>query len=158
MRLRSRPSDPAKANSSPARRHRTRGQKVLLAVLIIAALGLAGTSLAFFFLSGPGNNLFHVESPEFPDPIYSVLTGEEITDASLNSSPTYCVQIPNGTDGARPQAGLTHAAVVFEAIPSPNPASPASPPFSRTPTLASLAPSAPSALTTLTGTRPLIAP
>ena len=116
MRLHSRPSDPTKANPSPARRRRTRGQKILLAILIIAALGLAGTSLAFFFLSGPGNNLFHVESPEFPDPIYSVLTGEEITDASLNSSPTYCVQIPNGTDGARPQAGLTHAAVVFEAI------------------------------------------
>ena len=108
MRLRSRPSTPAqnqpanltdpatKPHSSPARRRRTRGQKILLAILIIAALGLAGTSLAFFFLSGPGNNLFHVESPEFPDPIYSVLTGVEITDASLNSSPTYCIQIPNG--------------------------------------------------------------
>lgn len=116
MRLRSRPSDPAKANPSPARRRRTRGQKILLAVLIITALGLAGVSIAFLLLSQSGSNIFHLGGPEFPDPIYSVLTGEEITDASLNSSPTYCVQIPNGTDGARPQAGLTHAAVVFEAI------------------------------------------
>lgn len=116
MRLRSRPSDPAKVNSSPARRRRTRGQKVLLAILIITALGLAGVSVAFILLSRSGSNIFHLGGPEFPDPIYNVLTGVEITDASLNSSPTYCVQIPNGTDGARPQAGLTHAAVVFEAI------------------------------------------
>lgn len=47
---------------------------------------------------------------------YSVLTGEPISDSSLNSSPTYCVQTPNGTDGARPQAGLNQAGVVFEAI------------------------------------------
>lgn len=47
---------------------------------------------------------------------YSILTGEEISDPSLNNSPTYCVQTPNGTDGARPQAGLNEAGVVFEAI------------------------------------------
>ena len=105
-----------KPNSPSGHRHRTRGQKVLLVILIIATLGLIGTIITFFLLAKSGNNLFHVESPEFPDPIYSILTGEEITDASLNSNPTYCVQIPNGTDGARPQAGLTHAAVVFEAI------------------------------------------
>lgn len=51
------------------------------------------------------------------EPIYSALTGLEITDEALNSSPVYCIQIPNGsTDGARPQAGLGAAAVVFEAI------------------------------------------
>lgn len=98
------------------RSRRTRGQKILLAALIIIVLGLAGTSTTFLLLAQTGNNLFHFDSPDFPDPIYSVLTGEEITDASLNSNPTYCVQIPNGTDGARPQAGLTQAGVVFEAI------------------------------------------
>ncbi len=47
---------------------------------------------------------------------YSTLSGEEISDESLNSSPTFCVQVPNGVDGARPQAGLDDAKVVFEAI------------------------------------------
>ncbi len=47
---------------------------------------------------------------------YSTLSGEEISDESLNSSPTYCIQIPNGVDGARPQAGLNEAKIVFEAI------------------------------------------
>lgn len=34
----------------------------------------------------------------------------------LNSKPTFCVQIPNGMDGARPQVGLHRASIVFEAI------------------------------------------
>ena len=44
------------------------------------------------------------------------MTGLEITDNSINSAPVYCIQIPNGTDGARSQSGLSEAAVVFEAI------------------------------------------
>ena len=51
-----------------------------------------------------------------PKAIYSILSGEEISDESLNSTPTFCVQIPNGMDGARPQAGLNDAKIVFEAI------------------------------------------
>ena len=47
---------------------------------------------------------------------YSTLTGEPLADSSLKNSPAYCVQTPNGTDGARPQVGLTEAGVVFEAI------------------------------------------
>lgn len=47
---------------------------------------------------------------------YSLLTGEALADASLKNSPVYCIQIPNGLDGARPQVGLTEAGVVFEAI------------------------------------------
>lgn len=35
---------------------------------------------------------------------------------SINSQPTFCIQIPNGLDGARPQVGLHRASVVFEAI------------------------------------------
>lgn len=64
------------------------------------------------------------EANDFPDltetpkdtQVYSVLTGEKISDEAQNSSPTYCIQIPNGEDGARPQAGLNEAEVVFEAV------------------------------------------
>ena len=48
--------------------------------------------------------------------IYSNLTGETLASAELATAPAYCVQTPNGTDGARPQAGLNTAGVVFEAI------------------------------------------
>ena len=47
---------------------------------------------------------------------YSALTGEPLADASQKNAPAYCIQTPNGTDGARPQSGLTEAGVVFEAI------------------------------------------
>lgn len=46
---------------------------------------------------------------------YSKLSGEEIQQGE-DEAPIYCVQIPNGLDGARPQVGLHQAKVVFEAI------------------------------------------
>ncbi len=48
--------------------------------------------------------------------VYSDLTGEILTDASLKTAPTFCIQTPNGMDGARPQAGINQAGVIFEAI------------------------------------------
>lgn len=58
------------------------------------------------------------EEPEEPEPVryYSKLSGEEITDEKLNNLPIFCMQIPNGMDGARPQVGLAAAPIVFEAI------------------------------------------
>lgn len=56
-----------------------------------------------------------VKEPEIPK-YYSRLSGEEIATEADNSKPTFCVQIPNGADGARPQVGLQDAKVVFEAI------------------------------------------
>lgn len=56
------------------------------------------------------------EQPTPPPKYYSVISGEEIGDPSLNSKPTFCIQIPNGLDGARPHVGLHEAKVVFEAI------------------------------------------
>ena len=47
---------------------------------------------------------------------YSNLTGVALANPDDLDAPAYCVQTPNGTDGARPQAGLTEAGVVFEAI------------------------------------------
>jgi len=50
-----------------------------------------------------------------PVPIYSKLTGLQITDASLNQKPVTAVMIENSLD-ARPQSGLGDAGVVFEAV------------------------------------------
>lgn len=95
---------------------RTTGQKILLVVIILILLALAVGLGAMFYFSCRNHDQSNVDRVEFPDPVYSVLTGEEISDASLNQQPTYCVQIPNGLDGARPQAGLDQAGIVFEAI------------------------------------------
>ena len=56
-----------------------------------------------------------VENSEDADKL-SVLTGLELANGKKVDGPIYCVQTPNGLDGARPQAGLTEAGVVFEAI------------------------------------------
>ena len=48
--------------------------------------------------------------------IYSDLTGLALASEAEKSAPTFCVQMPNGLDGARPQAGMHQAGVVFEAI------------------------------------------
>lgn len=101
-----------KQNKKP----RTKGQKILLGVIIFIVVALIiGLGVILFFVFQKDEATGKIEQPDFPEPIYSTLTGEEISDASLNHNPTYCVQIPNGADG-RPQAGLTQAAFVFEAI------------------------------------------
>lgn len=107
----------AKKNKSTKKikKPRTKGQKIFLVIIILVVIGLLiGLGIMVYFIIRK-EEIAKQEPVDFADPIYSLLTGEEIADASLNSSPTYCVQIPNGGDG-RPQAGLTHAAVVFEAI------------------------------------------
>ncbi|MBR3595319.1 DUF3048 domain-containing protein [Candidatus Saccharibacteria bacterium] len=107
-------------------------KKALIITLSIVAFVLIGGGLAayFLFLNKPAEEA-SVETPpeETIDPIptkteeepdtphyYSRLSGEEVADESAISRPTYCVQIPNGVDGARPQVGLQDAKVVFEAI------------------------------------------
>lgn len=102
---------------SKTKRPRTTGQKIVIvaAAAILIAL-LVALILVVIKVLNPSFIQNKGEHAEFSDPIYSVLTGEEISDAAMNQSPTFCVQIPNGTDGGRPQAGLTDAAVVFEAI------------------------------------------
>lgn len=47
---------------------------------------------------------------------YSALTGEPLGEQESVNAPAYCIQTPNGLDGARPQAGLNNAGVIFEAI------------------------------------------
>ena len=99
--------------------------KLWLILLIIGSVSLLA-SVAFILVTllRPVEELEAIVFPELPTPqgdtgaqkYYSTLTGLEISDPSLNSSPVFCMQTPNGLDGARPQAGINEAAVVFEAI------------------------------------------
>lgn len=82
---------------------------------------LSGTALGVFAFLLPPKTLEAASFPHLPstfpsDKTLSILTGEELSSPELNNSPIFCVQTPNGTDGARPQAGLDQAGVVFEAI------------------------------------------
>ena len=91
----------------------------LLTLGIIGMVGGIACAVTAFLLPAP-----EVEEDTYPElpssstseKIYSNLTGLEISSKSDNNLPTFCVQIPNGTDGARPQAGLDKAGVIFEAI------------------------------------------
>lgn len=96
--------------------------KLTLIFSITGGVSLAGgvAMLLFSFFLTPEMS----DSLQYPDLtqkaqegiVYSDLTGEPLADASLKAAPTYCIQTPNGTDGARPHAGLNQAGVVFEAI------------------------------------------
>lgn len=79
--------------------------------------GLACLLIGIFGVQKKTSELIFAEVDDSDEDVaYSNLTGEPLTDASLLTAPAYCVQTPNGTDGARPQAGLNEAGVVFEAI------------------------------------------
>lgn len=97
---------------------RTAGQRIALWAIVLILIGLITAIGVIWFLYQQNHDSSQTdfERVEFPDPIYSTLTGEEISDANINQMPTYCIQIPNGLDGSRPQAGLNQAAIVFEAI------------------------------------------
>ena len=99
---------------------------LLLALVVVFFVVFHGS---FDELLGKNQPASEPETPEIIDPIptqteekpdvphyYSRLSGEEVAEESSLSHPTYCVQIPNGVDGARPQVGLQDAKVVFEAI------------------------------------------
>lgn len=79
-----------------------------LVCLLVALLGVKAESASLDFPTIP--------SKQAEEANLSALTGEPVANSEFLNAPTYCVQMPNGTDGARPQAGLTSAGVVFEAI------------------------------------------
>ena len=108
-----------------------KSKTTLVITLSFVGLTLVAGALALYFLvlkpSATPKETSTVQEPETstvaptdPDDdtpkIYSRLSGEEISSEEANSHPTYCVQIPNGIDGARPQVGLQDAKVIFEAI------------------------------------------
>lgn len=96
--------------------------KVTLCFYLVGGLSFTiGLSLLLWSLLSHStiDNSVHypaLGTKETADKIYSDLTGEELSDVSLKNAPTFCVQTPNGTDGARPHAGLNQAGVIFEAI------------------------------------------
>ena len=91
----------------------------IVVILVLAALGGGGAALYFLVFNKPKDETPVQEEPQKePEPpkYYSKLTGLEIASETENTMPLYCVQIPNGADGPRPQTGLDEAGVVFEAI------------------------------------------
>ncbi len=82
---------------------------------------LSGSGLAIFAFLMPEEVLDELIFPVLPSAredsgVYSDLTGLLLGSAEDKTAPAYCIQTPNGTDGARPQAGLDEAGVIFEAI------------------------------------------
>ncbi|MBQ9018047.1 DUF3048 domain-containing protein [Candidatus Saccharibacteria bacterium] len=93
--------------------------------LILSIMGgvalLAGIAMFIVPFVLPEETLPDLSFPIIPstrpaEGVYSNLTGLPVASEADKTAPTYCIQTPNGTDGARPQAGLTQAGVVFEAI------------------------------------------
>ena len=96
--------------------------KAWLVLMILGLIGLIGgiSCVAAVFLI-PEEVLPDLDFPAVPgakteNKYYSRLTGLPVADEAAITAPTYCIQTPNGTDGARPQAGLNEAGVIFEAI------------------------------------------
>lgn len=94
---------------------------ILLIIGIVSLIGGIACLLVALFL--PKAEISELNFPNIPsktasetEKTYSPITGEVLSSADLKSAPVFCVQIPNGTDGARPQAGLPQAGVIFEAI------------------------------------------
>lgn len=97
--------------------------KKSLVFLIIGILGIiVGIGIMLFTVFGVNKVTNGVVFQEFiiedeqDSTVYSDLTGKPLGDISLKNAPTFCIQTPNGTDGARPQVGLNEAGVIFEAI------------------------------------------
>ena len=112
-----------KADKKPNDRpNEKRKGKAWLAFLIAGLVGLAGgiTCLLLVLLRPAEERVAqvfpHIPSKTPESGVYSDLTGETLADVNQKTAPVYCVQTPNGMDGARPQAGLNRAGVIFEAI------------------------------------------
>lgn len=93
-------------------------KKLLIFCLIVAILAAASVTTVMILLNHKGDETGSANNTPAPEAskYYSRLTGLEIASDSLNDSPIFCIQVPNGTDGARPHAGLEEAAIVYEAI------------------------------------------
>ena len=108
-----------KPSKKPVENSGKKSSKVFMILGLLGLIGGIACIVAAFLL--PKVSLFEANFPKIPskntdDKIYSKLTGVELGSSEELTAPAYCIQTPNGTDGARPQAGLNQAGVVFEAI------------------------------------------
>lgn len=114
------PEKPQKINKKVPENPQPLRKILIILSIVLFLIGAILGALLYFFLYLPSKPISHLElkkpAEEETEEIYSILTGEKISDEKENSSPTYCVQIPNGLDGARSQSGLNEASIVFEAI------------------------------------------
>ena len=116
-------NDIEKAEKEAKAKKRTdAGGKCWLVFLIIGIMGIIGGVMCLLFgLFRPREAIADVVFPKLPTAAtsegnYSDLTGEPLADNAAKTAPTLCIQVPNGTDGARPHSGLRQAGVIFEAI------------------------------------------
>ena len=96
-----------------------KGKKLYLTLFISFVILLIGCSVFCYFYLEKIFSTYHpndYSKLEEKTYIYDNLTGQIIEDEKINSMPINCIQIPNGTDGARSQAGLNQASIIFEAI------------------------------------------
>ncbi len=118
------------ASESRLTGHKKSRLPLIFLLVFVTLAGAAGLVYYFYFMNpAPDSDAQTVVTPDLEvkevpaedtsastPAYYSRLSGEEIPSETENSAPTFCVQIPNGVDGARPQAGLNSAKIVFEAI------------------------------------------
>ena len=99
-----------------------KGGKKWLVLLICGIVGiLIGVACLLVVFLRPKAEVEALTFPEIPsktesEATYSLLTGEKLAEGADKNAPVFCIQTPNGMDGARPQSGLTEAGVIFEAI------------------------------------------
>ena len=109
-------------NSLASAKSSGKSSRAWLVFLILGIIGMmGGVACVLVVFLMPKEVLPDLDFPAVPsakveNKYYSHLTGLPVADEAAISTPTYCVQTPNGTDGARPQAGLNEAGVIFEAI------------------------------------------
>lgn len=96
-----------------------KGWLIMLLIGLFTLMG--GVACVLVILLSPEEKKPDLVFPTIPSKTetsknYSRLTGLEVASEAELTAPAFCIQTPNGTDGARPQAGLNEAGVVFEAI------------------------------------------
>lgn len=106
-------------HKKPVENSKKKSSKILVIFGILGILGGVGCGVGSLFL--PSDSGFNAVFPKIPSDsnetgIYSRLTGLPLASQEELTAPAYCIQTPNGMDGARPQAGINQAGVVFEAI------------------------------------------
>lgn len=111
-----------KSKSRKTKTKKPFSKKQFLIFLITGCVSLiVGIVLFVVALLTPAKEQIGLDYPTIPSTSdetiqYSALTGEVLAKEASATAPAYCIQTPNGTDGARPQAGLNQAGVIFEAI------------------------------------------